>query len=237
MHGYSLNNDFREKAMLIVLVLSLTVNTLFYKLINLFITFLCSNFSIINDIIEFLDSIGIGVNIFTLTSIFGLLYYFYDNYSWKLKFINKLHNVPNLNGKWDGYLESSFLDENGRPIVMDVHFDIEQTWSKITVKSEFSKRKKNTNNIDMPQLFNKNTSTSYSDTATFDIDNVAGPKLVFTYENNANDPKLEIRKHNGCNFLIYKDNTLKGEYFTDRGNGTHGTIFLMRTKDISEKIN
>ena len=47
----------------------------------------------------------------------------------------------------------------------------------------------------------------------------------------------QIRNHSGCNTLVYKDNTLSGKYFTDRGDGTHGTIFLMKTKNISEKVN
>lgn len=234
MHGYSLNNNFREKAMLIILIFSLIANALLYKPIELFITFLCSNYSIINEIINFLDSIGIGINIFTLTTIFGLLYYLFDNHLWKSKYINKLHNVPDLNGTWEGGLVSSFQDENNEPVKMYAYFKINQTWSRITIKSDFSKEKKSENKL---QLLNQNSSSSYSDTATFDIDNVAGPKLVFTYKNDANNPNLKIRNHSGCNTFIYKDNTLSGMYFTDRGNGTHGSIFLTRMEDIYENAN
>lgn len=234
MHRYSLNNNYREKTLSIIFIISLVLNKFLYGFVDGIITSFSSSNSVISNIIEFFDSVGIGVNLFTLSSVFGLLYCIYDKWLWKNKWITKLHNVPNLNGCWDGGLVSSHLDENGNQTKMYAYFEIKQTWSKITIKSDFSKTEKETNKR---QLTNQNSSSSYSDTATFDVDNSAGPKLIFTYRNEANEPNLQIRNHSGCNTLVYKDNTLSGKYFTDRGDGTHGTIFLMKTKNISEKVN
>ena len=47
----------------------------------------------------------------------------------------------------------------------------------------------------------------------------------------------ETRKHDGCNILRCGDGALDGKYFTDRGNGTHGRIQLIKTESIDEEMN
>lgn len=231
-----MNNSFRKTAMSIIFVLSLILNFLLYRPINSLINILCSKVNFFDNFVDELDKIGIGINIFTLSASFALLYFLFDHYLWKTKCIQKFHKVPNLNGKWNGCLKSSFPDESGNSIIMDAYLTIEQTWTKITIKCNFVKRG-NINNKDVSLVLSEKSSSSYSRTATFDVNNLEGPKLVFTYENNSNDPSLNIRSHIGCNSLVYKDDTLQGIYFTNRGDGTHGTLFLSRMKDICETIN
>lgn len=219
MHGYSLNNHYRKNAIIIMFIISLALNALLFVLVNSLFDSLEEKFDIFSKIFEFCDRIGIGLNIFTVTTLFGLIYILFDKFFWKIKAIQNLHNIPNLNGDWYGYIESSYKDEDGNSITKGVTVNIVQTWTKITIKSSFSE-----------------TSSSFSNSASFDINNLEGPKLTFTYENNANVPNWEIQKHEGCNILIYNENTLNGRYFTNRGKGTHGIIFLTKVEDISEEI-
>ncbi len=108
----------------------------------------------------------------------------------------------------------------GRPKKEGSSATIKQDWNKISIKCKFGE-----------------SSSSYSKTASLYVDDIEGVMLTFTYINDSKNPNWEARKHDGCNIFHCGDGVLDGKYFTDRGNGTHGTIQLMKTEPIDEKIN
>ena len=122
--------------------------------------------------------------------------------------------MPDLSGKWEGKLVSSYIDEQGKHTEKDIKVTISQNWDKISIKSEFG------------------TSYSYSDTASICIDDNKGITLIFTYTNQAKKLEWDSNMHIGCNiFRVTDDNSMNGYYFTRRGkSGTNGTIELKRVK-------
>ena len=58
-----------------------------------------------------LNSLGVDTNLLSVLTIFGLLFCLYKKYIWK--WLKKFHYVPDLSGKWEGKLVSSYIDEQG----------------------------------------------------------------------------------------------------------------------------
>lgn len=220
MHNYSIDTDCRKKAIVFIMIISFLLNSFLYHPINLFIDFIGDKISIISDLTFQFDKIGIAVNQVSVLGIFGIIYLSYSKFLWKTKVFKKFHNVPDLNGEWDGGYLSSYIDEFGQPKKDGCSATIKQDWNKISIKCKFGE-----------------SSSSYSKTASLYVDDIEGVMLTFTYINDSKNPNWEARKHDGCNIFHCGDGVLDGKYFTDRGNGTHGTIQLMKTEPIDEKIN
>lgn len=212
MHNYSINQDYRKKSITIILIISYIINLFLYKSIDNIINFIKCSSEKLSCFIDSLESIGISVNFFTVLAIFTFLYWLFSKHLWKNCLISKLHNIPDLSGKWNGTLTSSYTDNNGNPTILNINVQIKQTWDKISIKCEF------------PQ------SSSNSKAASLYIDENQGDILTFTYINDANEPTWNTRMHEGCNILVHEGNTLRGRYFTNRDNGTHGTINLRKTQ-------
>lgn len=219
MHNYSLNNDCRKKAIVIIIIISFILNSLLYHPMNLFIDFVGEKIRFFSDLILQCDDIGISINQFSVLGIFGIIYALYANVLWNKKIFKKLHNIPDLNGEWDGSYISSYIDENGQQKKDGCSAVIKQNWNKISIKCKFGE------------------SSSYSKTASLYVDDIEGDVLTFTYINDSKNPNWDIRKHDGCNIFHCDNGTLNGKYFTDRGDGTHGEIHLIKTKSINSEIN
>ena len=220
MHNYSLNTDNRKNAIIIIMVISFILNSLLYSPMNLFIDFLGNKIGFISVLISQCDKIGISISQVSVLGIFGIIYFLYIKFLWKTKVFKKLHNIPDLNGEWNGSYLSSYIDDKGQPKMGGCNVTIKQDWNKISIKCEFGE-----------------SSSSYSKTASLYVDDIEGSILTFTYINDSNNPNWKTRKHDGCNIFHCKDGALKGKYFTDRGDGTHGKIQLVKTEPINEKVN
>src|SRR5260370_22942875 len=63
---------------------------------------------------------------------YGVLYNFFDRYLWRNGVVSKLGlvRIPNLAGRWRGYLISSF---DGHAKRHDLMINIFQSWTQITV--------------------------------------------------------------------------------------------------------
>ena len=81
-----------------------------------------------NSLDEILYVIRAPTNTALIVSILAL----YDNYLWKHRFFKHLVNVPNLNGRYKGVLNSSYTD---KPIYSFA--EIKQTASKIKIQFYF----------------------------------------------------------------------------------------------------
>ncbi len=214
MHKYSILNNSRENRLnaiyigiaVLGLVLTIIINTLIQILFGRIIN-MCVVLEKYINIINLLNLIP-SVSFFFVLAWLKLKF---DNKFWKL--LNKFIGIPNINGSWNGKLQSSY------GVNIAITMDICQNLNKMQVTCYF------------------NESTSKSCMAALDVQNFLTNdswKLSFSYFNqNVNDDK-----HFGFNVIECKQNIaskkyqLKGTYFTNRirandnDKGTYGTFSL-----------
>src|ERR1700741_3004367 len=95
---------------------------------------------------------------------YGVLYALFDRNLWRNRFVRKLGlvRVPNLTGRWRGYLISSF---DGHTRRHDLMINIFQTWTQIGV------------------FLTTETSMSRSCAAVIQVDDPDGLALIYQYQN------------------------------------------------------
>lgn len=169
-----------------------------------FFEYLLEQISFIDTIRQFID-LGI-IEAPTTVIIIHLLFCLYESYLWKICPFRYIHQIPDINGRYEGEIESS-LDNNKYKIALE----IKQTLSNVLV-SLYSE---------------KSSSASFiSNIAKNNHDNWV---LSYIYRNN---PKtvagdLDMRIHDGFASLEIFDNgqKLSGTYFNDsRERKTHGLL-------------
>ena len=150
------------------------------------------------------------VNPFSVAGIFGLLYYMFDRYIWKWRLLRHFDivTIPDLNGEWEGEIESSH-DQDGQPVQVSVV--ISHRWSKILVELETQE------------------SHSKSVAASFLTRCSLSPELMYAF---VNEPKPNTQEsmemHKGTARLTFTGRALEGDYYTGRGRRTIGSIRLTR---------
>lgn len=142
---------------------------------------------------------------------YGALYALFDRYLWRKGFVHKLGlaRIPNLEGRWRGYLVTSF-DGHGKQHELMMH--IFQSWTQIVV------------------YLTTATSMSRSCTAVIQMDDPEGVSLVYQYENQplANATRT-MHMHYGTAMLrITNGGCLAGDYYAGRDRQTFGWICCKR---------
>jgi hypothetical protein len=135
----------------------------------------------------------------------------FRHYVWKTAMLHRLKiiKVPNLNGKWDGYLTSSF-DEGAQQTPVTVN--ITQNWTNILVK------------LTVPQSGSRSTVGSIY---------VSEAEAILSYQYK-NEPNFEalgtMHAHEGAATLeVGRDcTTLVGNYYSGRDRANHGKLVLKR---------
>src|SRR6266404_667067 len=138
---------------------------------------------------------------------YGALYALFDRYLWRNSFVRKLGlvRIPNLTGRWRGYLITSF---DGHAKRHDLMINIFQSWTQIVV------------------FLTTATSMSRSCAAVIQVDDPEGASLVYQYENQplANATRT-MHMHYGTAMLrMSDDDTLTGDYYAGRDRRTFGRI-------------
>lgn len=197
MHPYATDSDERNKVFLLLASLSICMSWLlhvFFQKIN----FTPPWWSDIPSFVGFYE----------------ILLFFFDKRLWKISLIRKigLVKVPNLNGKWNGYILSSY-DHHEKQIKATI--EIFQTWTTIKIK------------------LSTDNSVSYSQTASMLINPPDAAMLSYDYSNEPMSKAINtMNAHRGMarhNYAMTKEKeTLDGEYFTGRGRMTHGLLFFIR---------
>ena len=142
---------------------------------------------------------------------YSVLYWLFDRYVWKLGLPGKLNvlQLPDLNGRWVGKIESSYCRGGGAHPVSVL---ILQRWSKIVIRLETEH------------------SRSRSITASLKTNDLPNPELTYQY---VNEPKSTapdtMAMHRGTATLELIGHSLVGDYYTGRGRGEIGTIKLRRS--------
>ena len=141
---------------------------------------------------------------------YSSLYWLFDRYVWRLGLLRKLKliQLPDLNGKWVGEVESSYSQDSHAHSVSVV---IVQRWSKMLVRLETG------------------NSRSHSVMASLRTIDLPNPELSYQY---VNEPKSNapgtMEMHRGTATLELIGSGLEGDYYTGRGRREVGTIKLSK---------
>lgn len=206
MHTYSINSDKRIKVILMMILISIIITPGFNFLLNK-VSNVVSNNDTLKDIVETIDSFGYNIKQFSVLFIFGIIYFLYDRYLWKIKIFKfKFSSIPNLSGIWNGQFKSSWKDTVG-----NTSLHINQTWTKMQIISYNEKSK------------------SYSKVASLLYDTNKNVELIFEYENEPDSNREKtMNPHKGFSELIYNEelSKLEGYYTSDqRTRKTYGDIW------------
>ncbi|MFA4995636.1 MAG: hypothetical protein WC536_00650 [Patescibacteria group bacterium] len=142
-----------------------------------------------------------------------LFFWLFNVYLWKLPLIKKLVGIPNVNGRYEGFLTSSYDKEKTKyPTVIE----IKQSLTSIKVN-----------------LYTQR-SGSYNLIANICRNNNENHELVYVYQNrtSAPAPDDDMRDHTGTALLaiLNRGSELNGNYFNNpRERGRHGNINVKRT--------
>jgi len=149
---------------------------------------------------------------------YGVLYSLFDRTLWQNRFVRKLGlvRVPNLTGRWPGYLISSFDGHVKRHGLM---INIFQSWTQITV------------------YLTTETSMSRSCAAVIQVNDPDGLALTYQYQNHplANAMRT-MHMHYGTAVLrLSNDGILIGDYYAGRDRRTFGRICCWKEHDFASK--
>lgn len=128
-----------------------------------------------------------------------------------------LVDVPDISGRWEGELHSSFVDDagNGTP-PMPVRCEIVQRFNSIHIRFFVA----------------SGSSTSHSVVASFMINEETGrKKLIYSFENESDALIEDLDNHFGTAVLEIEGtppNELSGYYLNNRRNQSKGKIVLLR---------
>lgn len=160
---------------------------------------------------------------------FAFVWKIHDRWFWKTRIAQVLGitRVPNLNGKWEGYIVTSYKGEipdealhpdndpskDGQKLLS--WLDIDQTWRKINVHFETTQ------------------TPSDSNGATMLIEEGKWPSLSYQYENEGSPLVEGLDMHFGTASLEYRNggetDTLEGLYYTGPGRDNNGLMYFERT--------
>ena len=145
---------------------------------------------------------------------YGVLYALFDKHLWRNRIVRKLglSRIPDLTGRWRGFLVSSFDDHTKR---YDVLLQIFQTWTQISV------------------YLTTVTSVSRSCVAEIQVSDPEGVSLFYQYQNQPlSDAMKSMHMHYGTAMLrLSEGDCLAGEYYAGRDRRTYGRICCWREKD------
>lgn len=155
----------------------------------------------ISNYIGFLSILGLMILILKLI----------DNYLWKSSLTNIIIEIPDLNGRYEGTMTSSYKDsKTGKNTILDCVMEITQTASTIHVHTYIGKDGSQTSSSEtICEVLKRNPNKLYT--------------LFYNYGNVSN-LSVELNDHKGTAYLDYFPDvkSLKGNYFNERKN--NGTI-------------
>jgi hypothetical protein len=147
-------------------------------------------------------------------ALYGALYTLFDRYFWRNGLLFKLGlvRIPDLTGRWHGYLVSSF---DGHVKRHDLMINIFQSWTRIVI------------------FLTTATSMSRSCAAMIQVDDPEGVALIYQYQNQPlADAMRTMHMHYGTAMLsLSNGGCLMGDYYAGRDRRTFGRICCRRQLD------
>ena len=143
---------------------------------------------------------------------YTISYWLFDHHVWRFKSLHRLGlvNIPDLNGRWIGEVDSSFGNGGSmRPVSLS----ITQTWSRITIRLD------------------SDHSSSHSEAGAIRNLDLDTPELVYMYWNEPKSHAADsMEAHRGTVILKLSGKVLIGQYYTGRGRREIGMIKVARAK-------
>ncbi len=201
MHGYSTDSGERRIVPLLLASLAITLAWLSSKILA--VTHL---------------SVPWWLDAPSTLGFYGALYTLFDRNLWRNRFLRKLGlaRVPNLTGRWRGYLISSF---DGHAKRRNLMIDIFQSWTQIAV------------------FLTTATSISRSCAAVIQVDDPDGLSLTYQYQNQplANAMRT-MHMHYGTAMLrLSNGDNLTGDYYAGRDRRTFGRICCRKEQNTDSE--
>ena len=194
MHGYSTDSDERRVVPLLLASLAISFAWLSSKLLL---------------VIHL--SVPWWVDAPSVMAFYGVFYALFDRYLWRNGLVSKLGLVrmPNLAGRWYGYLISSF---DGHAKHHELMITICQSWTQIAVFLTTAK------------------SISRSCAAVIQVDDPEGVALIYQYQNQpVADATRTMHMNYGTAMLrVSIEGFLVGDYYAGRDRRTFGRICCRR---------
>jgi len=158
---------------------------------------------------------------FTVPFFITIIIYLINNYLWKSNKFKWLIDIPNLNGRYVGKLESSYV-ENGKKKILDCVIEISQSASSIHICGYFGDITKD--NV---------SSTSISTSETIVEEKNGFFRLYYIFTNETGGIPEKLNNHSGtAKFLYYPDKKmLDGDYYNKLQN-----VGLIKVSFQQEKL-
>lgn len=213
MKNYSIETNVRIHAIAVIAIVSVVISILLYYPSRLLANLLAATCPLLDE----LAWTGFFGTLEPM-SVFWLLWALFNSFLWKLPPLRCWHNIPNLNGTWEGSYLSSFRNESNEAIGGSATFIINQTFSSMSIFARFPPSSESYGEIiGLADCDRKNKKCT----------------LQFSYENQAVDESVILDKkrdnrHMGFNILRVSEGTATGDYFTLRNEMTKGHIELTR---------
>jgi SMODS-associating 2TM, beta-strand rich effector domain len=144
-------------------------------------------------------------------TIFVVLYWIFDRFAWRWRYLSLVLKVPDLRGSW--HCDGQTLNPDGSTnYVWTATVTITQSWDKIRVRLKTVQ------------------SGSNSISAALVQDTIEGYALLYHYRNDPRVGEPELRSHRGFAELRFTKDclTAEGDYFNGPGRQTFGTMRLKR---------
>lgn len=151
----------------------------------------------------------------TVPAIYSGLFSLFDKYFWKWKIFRYLQIivVDDLNGRWEGFIKSSW---NNFGTEIPTELTIKQTSTTIKIHGKFNESR----SVSIHEEFGK---SDIHDKTT----------LYYFYKNDPHyDAPVTMATHEGSGVLVFnqEDGTLSGYYYSGRDRSNYGTIEVHKVK-------
>lgn len=147
----------------------------------------------------------IFTEMFSVPFFISLVFYYINEIGWKKKIFKWLIDIPNLNGRYEGQLESSY-QTNGANTIIHCAVEVKQTASNITISAYFynSLTKEYSKSDSVIELIEKQKNGSFL--------------LYYIYTNTPGRLHPALNIHEGTTVCIYYPDkkTLSCEYYNSR---------------------
>lgn len=204
MHVYSIDKDIRRKVIVVIFGISIFISIIMKYLLSVPIEFIgecIKKVELLKILLQIGNVLDVFLDIISAPVIYAILYWWFDKKLWKTEYINKVLQIPDLNGEWTGKAKSSFGDNNEYTMKLT----IKQTWSKISFVA----------------LFPDTNSKSESNCASFFIETNGDKKIGFGFVNRSRE--VSAQQYDGYNVLeLDSENEIAGRYFNNRDNSAFG---------------
>ncbi|TRW23629.1 hypothetical protein FMM05_13290 [Flavobacterium zepuense] len=170
---------------------------------------------------KYLNTVYGYVGVFSTISILSIILLAIDKYLWKYFICKWLINIPNLNGRYEGILTSTFIDPATQlPMKKKCILEIKQSASETKIYTYYG---------DLGSTIQTSQAFSVSEEIVKNSNDIF--EIFYIYTNNPNTLIQQLHNHLGTGHLKYylDIKVLEGEYYNQRGlKGTLRVNFVQK---------